>query len=109
MRAGNLRHRLILQNPSTAYTSDGMGGYSYNYDDDQEVWGAIWPLRGQEKLIADQLNSEIDCQIRIRYTSGVTPKTRIQLGDTTTFFEVKSVSNPDYRNRELIIYCRTEQ
>lgn len=109
MRAGQLRHRLVLQNPSTAPSADAMGGFEYKYEDDEEVWGAIWPLRGSERIAADQMNSDIDCQIRIRYTSVVTSKTRIQLGDTTTYFDIRSVINPDFRNRELILYCRTEQ
>ena len=45
-------------------------------------------------------------QIRIRYTSDVTPAKRIQRGDSTQYFDIVSVVNPDYRNRELILYCR---
>lgn len=104
LRAGSLRHRLIIQ--SKVGTADGMGGFTYTYEDEKTVYGAIWPLRGTEKLTAQQLESEITCQVRIRYTPGVTPANRIQRGDSTQYLDIVSVVNPDYRNRELILYCR---
>ena len=104
LRAGSLRHRLIIQTKNS--TGDGMGGVTISWSDDKTVYGAIWPLRGTERLTAQQLESEITCQVRMRYTSGVTPEKRIQVGDTTQMLDVVSVINPYYRNRELILYCR---
>ena len=104
LRAGTLRHRLIIQSKSS--TGDGMGGMTVSWSDDKTVKGAIWPLKGTEAITAQQLESEITCQIRIRYTADVTPANRLQRGDTTQYFDIVSVVNPDYRNRELILYCR---
>jgi len=104
MRAGSLRHRLTIQSKNS--TGDGMGGMTFSWSDDKTVYGAIWPLRGTERLTAQSLESEITCQIRIRYTADVTPAKRIQRGDSTQCFDIVSVVNPDYRNRELILYCR---
>ena len=104
LRAGTLRHRLILQSRNS--TGDGMGGVTYSWTNERTVYGAIWPLRGTERLTAQQLESSITCQVRIRYASDVSPANRIQVGDTTQYFDIVSVVNPEYRNRELILYCK---
>jgi SPP1 family predicted phage head-tail adaptor len=104
LRAGKLRHRLIFQSKTEA--RDSMGGTTITWEDDKTLYGAIWPLRGTEAITAQQLESEITCQIRVRYAADITPENRIQRGDSTTYFDIVSVVNPDYRNRELILYCR---
>jgi SPP1 family predicted phage head-tail adaptor len=104
LRAGTLRHRLILQSKNS--TGDGMGGVTYSWTNDRTVYGAIWPLRGTERLTAQQLESSITCQVRVRYAADVSPDNRIQVGDTTQYLDIVSVVNPEYRNRELILYCR---
>ena len=48
MRAGSLRHRLIIQSKNS--TRDSMGGTSYSWEDEKTVYGAIWPLKGTEKI-----------------------------------------------------------
>jgi len=98
MRAGSLRHRLIIQEP-TSSTGGGFGASrKQDYQDFKTVWGAIWPLRGTELLTAQQLGSEITSRIRIRYTNGLTPRHRIQLGDSTTYYDILSIINADKRN-----------
>ena len=104
LRAGTLRHRLIFQSKSS--TGDGMGGVTYSWTDDRTMYGAIWPLRGSERLTAQQLESSITCQVRIRYASDISPANRIQVGDSTQYLDIVSVVNPEYRNRELILYCK---
>ena len=104
MRSGELRHRLIIQERTS--TVDSMGAPSEAWEDLKTVWGGIWPLRGREFLAAQQLGSEITCRIRIRYTENITPANRIQLSDTTRFFDIKEVIDPDYRNISLDLMCR---
>lgn len=105
MRAGSLKHRLIIQSKSS--TGDGMGGSVVSWTDEQAVWGAIWPLRGQDLFIARQMQSEVTHQIRIRYVSGITPEKRIRLSDSTTYFDILSPPiDTEYRHRELTIYAR---
>jgi SPP1 family predicted phage head-tail adaptor len=86
-----------------------MGGVGQSYwEDGSQIWGHLQPLSGTEKLVASQMATEEDCKIHLRYSTELTPKTRLRLADTTTIFDVVSVINPDYRNRELILYCRKE-
>lgn len=94
---------------SVASTGDGMGGVGSAYwEDDREVYGKVGPLTGTEQMVASQKGSEENCKIVLRYTSGITPKNRLRLADTTEYFDIVSALNPDYRNRELVLYCRKE-
>ena len=108
MRAGSLRHRLIIQEP----TSSTGGGFGASRKQDFQDWitvhGAIWPLRGVELLTAQQLGSEVTSRIRIRYKDGITPRHRIQLGDTTTYYDIVSVINPEKRNIYLDLMVREQ-
>ena len=107
MRSGSLKLRLTIQ--SVTSTGDGMGGTVGTWSDDRTVWGAVWPLRGQELIVAQQQQSEITHQISIRYVEGVTAKNRIRLGDSTTYFDIMSPPiNPEMANKELRIYARQQ-
>jgi SPP1 family predicted phage head-tail adaptor len=108
LKAGKLRHRLVIQT-SVAGVGDGMGGGGISYwEDTKEISGHIMPLTGTEQIVAFQKGSEENCKIHMRYTSDITPRNRLRLGDTTTFYDIVSVVNPDLRNRELILYCKQE-
>lgn len=106
MRAGKLRNQFWIQK-RVASTGDGMGGGGVKYyEDEYETYGAIMPLTGTELMVASQKGSEENCKIHIRYVSDITPRKRLRLGDSTTFYDIISVINPDLRNKELILYCK---
>jgi len=102
MRAGDLRHKIVLQEPTE--TSDGMGGMTTTWSTFKRVWAAIWPLKGAEYLAAMQTTSEMTHKIRIRYMANVTPKLRIKWG--SRYFDIQSAINPDERNIYLEMICR---
>ncbi len=104
MRAGQLRHRVTIQTMNS--TSDGMGGFAVSWTNSKTVYAAIWPLSGKERLVAQQVGSETNYRIRIRYTENVTPANRLKLGDTTTYFDIQQVINPDLKNVYLEMMCR---
>ena len=106
MRAGKLRHRLIIQTKTS--TGDGMGGYTESWTDAHEVLGAVWPLQGDQKLQAMQMGGVVTHTIKMRYVEDVNVHTRIQVGDTTQRFDVTSVVNRDYLNRELTVYANED-
>jgi SPP1 family predicted phage head-tail adaptor len=108
MYAGKLRTKLWIQTRIKS-TGDGMGGGGASYyEDERETWAQVSPLTGTEMMVASQKGSEENCKIHMRYTSGITPKKRLRLSDTTTFYDIVSIINPDLRNRELILYCKQE-
>ena len=107
MRAGNLRHRLTIQKPTEV--SDGMGGVTTTWSTLITIWGAIWPLRGQEYMSAMQTTSEVTHKIRIRQLptnkrSDFSSKCRILFG--SRYFEIESIINPDERDIYLELMCK---
>ena len=96
MRAGNLRHRVTIQQPVV----DSSWGGTTNWEEYVEVWAAVEPLRGRELLAAQQVQSETTAKVTIRYVAGVTAKMRILHG--SRIFELTAPPiDPEERHREL--------
>lgn len=102
MRAGQLRHRIAIQESTD--TPDGAGGFTSSWADIsgmESVPAAIWPLSSKESLDSMKLELSVTHKIRIRYRSGITAKNRIKFG--SRYFNIISLINPDERNRILDI------
>jgi SPP1 family predicted phage head-tail adaptor len=81
MRAGNLRHRVSIQEQTQI--PDGMGGFTLTWAAKtgmDSVPAAIWDLSSKERLDAMKLESDVSSKIRIRYRPGITSKNRIVFG-----------------------------
>jgi SPP1 family predicted phage head-tail adaptor len=83
--AGNLRHRLLLQDELR--TADDMGGYERGWSDVAQLWAEIVPISGKERLIAGQLHAEISHRIRIRYRTGVHAGMRLLYGERAFYIQ----------------------
>jgi SPP1 family predicted phage head-tail adaptor len=105
MRAGELRHLITLQTPSTA-TPDGDGGFTNTWADLATVWASIVPAtaRDLERVVAGTVQSSATHLVTIRYLAGVTTKTRVVFG--SRLFSVTGVQNPDERNISLVLVCQ---
>ena len=80
MRAGRLRHRLLLQQPTT--TTDATSGAAVeSWSDVAEVWGAVEPVTSRERITADQVVAEITHRIFIRDRGDVAATWRVRFGD----------------------------
>ena len=97
MRAGTLRHKVVIQKNTP--TRDSYGAEVEAWADYATVWASIEPARGREFWESQQVNAEVTGKIRIRYLEGITPKMRVKHG--SRIFEIISVINPEERNREL--------
>jgi SPP1 family predicted phage head-tail adaptor len=114
MRAGLLRHRLIIQKPVNAQNT--FGEIETDKDDSADwttyktVWASVLPIasRSEEKLGQQnsQLLAEVDYQIEIRYLAGVTHQMRGKLG--TRIFDFSTVLDPDGRKRTMYIFCKEQ-
>ena len=102
MRAGEIRHRITLQQP--VETRSAFGEVVISYSDVATVWAAIDWRSGRRYEAAAQLNSEIEGVVRIRYYSGVKPYWRISFDDRT--FIILSITNTKEQNAEMILYCK---
>lgn len=74
--AGALRHRVVLQQP--VRVDDGGGGAMQTWETVAELWAAVSPVGGEERLTADALTGRVTHEVWIRYRPGVTPAMRFQ-------------------------------
>jgi len=102
LRAGRLRHRVELQ--SVTRTQDGYGEADESWSTYTTVWAAIEPLRGQERYLAQQVNSDTEIKVVVRYNSSVDSEDRVLIGSRV--LEVVGVINPGERDEYLELLCR---
>ncbi len=104
MRAGLLRHRIVIQ--GVTETRDAVGGVSRSWATDATRWGSIEPVRGRELLESDSVRGDVTHKIRFRYYSGLTPTNRLTHGGRT--FEIVSVLNPGERDIMTEVLAKEE-
>jgi len=97
MRAGKLRHRIIIQMPTE--TRDSFGGVTVVWNTFAIVSGSVEPLRGQELWAAQAQQARVNTRIRIRYLAGITSKMRVLYG--VRIYLIDSVIDPEERHIEM--------
>ena len=100
---GNLRHRLALEAP--VRTADGAGGAAIAWCLIAELWGAIHPLSGDERLDSDRLAARLTHDIGLRFRDDVAPDKRLRFG--ARVFQIRAVRDVDDRRRFIV--CRCEE
>lgn len=103
MRAGKLRHRIIIQQKAPAL--DEYGGTVYEWSDYATVWAKKRPLRGRELMAAQAAQSETTVMFYTRYLSGINSTMRIV--HDGEYYDIASVIDVDERHRELEISAKT--
>jgi SPP1 family predicted phage head-tail adaptor len=104
MRAGQLRHRVTIQEVSEI--SSPIGGVVEIWGDVADVWVSIEPGRSREFMAARQINAEITHEIRMRYLPDIKPKMRLKFGER--IFNIDPPRNISERNNELIVMAIEE-
>lgn len=104
MRIGKLRQRVTIERLTITQDPD--------YGSTIETWtplgtfaASVEPINGREYFTAHMAASEVTTRIRMRYQAGITSTDRITHG--TTVYNVQSVINPDMRNEELVLMCKS--
>lgn len=103
-RAGLFRHYMTIQEASISRSA--MGTEIKTWGTLAQVWAEIRPIRGGEAVEAQQDWSTVQCRIRIRHRTDVTPQMRIVYG--SRLFEILAVTDPAERREILELTC-TEQ
>lgn len=100
--AGALRHRVLLQQP--VRVADGGGGASESFETVAELWAAVLPIGGEERLSADALSGRLTHEVWLRYRAGVTPAMRfLHAGRTLEIRAVLEAGNLRHRLRCLCL------
>ena len=104
LRAGTLRHRLVIQRRTA--TQDSVGGQSTAWTTIATVWAEISPLSGREQLAAQAVQAEITHQITVRWQPlFANPKVVASYRglDNGRIFNISSSINQDERNRIVVL------
>lgn len=109
MQAGRLRHRVTLQR--RADTQSTSGEVVPGYEDILTVWASIEPLSGREMFAAQQVQSEVNTRIRIRWRPEIDSTVRVVNALTATrkgsdFYDVLSASEDAQSGRQhWTLFC----
>jgi SPP1 family predicted phage head-tail adaptor len=101
MNAGKLNKRITIQEYGS--TQNEYGEQVKTWSTTKTVWASVEPLQGREWFNAKQMQSEIEIRMRLRYTTDITPKMRIQYNALN--YNIESVINVGEENRELELMC----
>lgn len=97
MRAGHLRHTLVIEQPTE--TRDAHGQAVQTWSTFATVPGSLEPLSGREVFAAAQVQAEVTARARIRYLAGVTAKMRVTF--ESKIYAITAVIDRELRHREL--------
>lgn len=102
---GALRHRLTLEQSSL--NPDGGGGVTESWVQVAQVWGAIEPLSGRERVEAARIAGRHMYDITLRYRADVEPAMRFRLGGR--IFHILSTEDVDGRGHWLKALCEERE
>ena len=95
---GAMRLRLAIERPDDV--PDDSGGVTRGWQAAGACWGALTPLSGTERLMADRLESALTHRIEIRWREGVAAGQRLRAGSRV--FAIKALTDPDGSRRRLV-------
>lgn len=101
MRAGRLRHLVIIQEPTE--TNDTQGQAVKTWGTFATVHAAVEPLTGREYFAAQQINAETSTKITIRYLAGITQKMRVSYD--SRLYNIEGMKNIGERDRQIELMC----
>lgn len=107
MRAGRLAERVRFER--RASTDDGFGNHEGAWETlVSAVAAEIRPVSGKEEVLAERLSGVTAFEIRVRAstdTLGVDVGDRAVNQRSGATFNIRSITNPDQRGRELLMTC----
>ena len=104
MKAGSLRHRVLVEKPTD--TQDASGAVALGFTCVAIVWASVEPLRGRETLLAEQITAQMDTRIRMRWSPPLdcmTAKWRLRFKDV--IYNIQSIAHIGHRQREIEVMC----
>lgn len=105
MRAGRLRHRVVIQQP-TAGAANDYGETADTWSTFATVWSEIVPQSAREYQQAQTLRGDMTHLIKIRWYNGVTIQMRVVYKSRN--LNIVSVINVGERDREMQLICVEE-
>jgi SPP1 family predicted phage head-tail adaptor len=104
MRAGRLRPKVEIQNPTWA--TDAQGGQTATWATVDKSWAAIEPISQKDRWNSSQNQVWGSHTVTVRYTPTITMASR--LVHNGRILNIVSIANVDERNREMQLQCAEE-
>ena len=101
MRAGALRHRVVVKEPTEL--ADAMGQRILTFEPNATRYASIAPLKQEERVEADKVKGVRTHKITMRHHGTITSRWRIEHNGRT--FDVDGIINPDERNVSTEAIC----
>lgn len=106
MRAGELRHWLVIE--AKTMSVDANGDRTETWASFAECWGSIATGNGREFFSAKQTIADLSHVILMRFVVGVKHEMRVKFADpknsnTARYFNIRAILNPDERNEMLTL------
>lgn len=102
MRAGRLRHVIVIQQVTEGRT--GTGALTPSWSTFLTTRAAIEPIKGNEPFASAHLRGETTVSITLRYHPGITSKMRVTSGGLTYQIDSPPI-NPKNTDRMQILLC----
>lgn len=106
MRSGRLNRKLVLEQLAAGSPrQSGSGERLDAWATFATVRGYVRPLSGKEFRAGQQIQSQVDTEIEIRYLAGVEAGMRAtHLG---VVYSIHAVIDPEARQKKLLLQCST--
>lgn len=108
MRAGLLRHAIVIQSPTE--TRDSIGGVVKSWATFASMRASVEPYQAREIARGEQVRADVSHKIVMRYVSGLSPKFRIAwtVGATTRYFHIVQILNIGERDKTINVLAMEE-
>lgn len=107
MRAGQYRHRVVIEEP--VQSADATGAVSTAWLQRAQVSAAVEPIGGREAIFGNQPLGEMDTRIRVRWTpmlARMTAAWRVRHGGRI-YSIVRPPADKALGHREIELMCST--
>ena len=103
LAAGQLRHRIRLEEPRDVQDAAGEPVKSWAEIPDGATWAEKRDLSGSELVQAQQLNAQVSTQFTLRHRKDVDARMRVAHADA--LYSIESVQDPDGRRERTVLLC----
>lgn len=102
MRAGDLRHRITIQ--EQIFSKDARTGEKISaWQDVGTLWAEVDFLEGSENFRTPETHAQQNIKVRMRYCPGITTAMRVKFANDV--FYIQSLADLAGRKRELQLIC----
>lgn len=107
MNAGELRHRLFLQRPSTEQDA-GTGQLATDWVHVAALWASVEPLSARDFIAAGGTQASIAARVVIRWRKGLATNMRLVSTDGAIYEPVAFLADPKTGREYVTIPCRVQ-